>query len=260
MRTADRDEEPAPASPVLAGPPIALAETCRVGGGAIPLWEWHRARLLAGGCPTALLEKVEREVGAAIARYPGERTSRLRLHVEIGTDGTVEVEIARALSSLDVVGGPVIAFVRCTELPSMPSLPPHAAKPADRSWWDAAARVARRRGAHQAVIVDPDGLILDGSSASVWAVIANRLVTPPGPPAIEGVARQVVLERAAGLGLEATVGPVRRSDIEHAEEVLLTNAFGGAVPARGRGGPVSDTVRELFATAFGTAHKAEAGV
>lgn len=31
-------------------PRIALAETCRVVGDFVPLWPWHRERLVEGGC------------------------------------------------------------------------------------------------------------------------------------------------------------------------------------------------------------------
>lgn len=230
-----------------AGPRVALAETCRVIESAIPLWRLHRARLAVGGCSIGLLSEVERAVGVAIGAYEGERTSRLRLHLEVGADGSLTVELSRALSSLDVVGGPLLAAVQAADLPPIPSLPTGAAKPADRSWWDCAAREARRQRAHQALILDSDGFVIDGSSASVWIVRDGRLLTPPSPPAIAGVARRLVLDHAGDLDLEAAAAPVNLVDVEGAEEVFLTNAFGGAVAVRGRNGPVAEAVRGLFA-------------
>lgn len=240
--------------------PVALAETCRVVGSTIPLWELHRTRLERGGCSVELLADVERAVEAAIAAYDGERSSRLRLHLEVGSDGSVAVEMTRALSSLDVVGGPVLAVIRAADLPRMPALPPGAAKPADRSWWDSAARAARRERAHQALIVDDDGFVIDGSSASVWIASRGRLSTPPSPWAIDGVARRYVFDRAGDLDVEVAAAPVRLGDVETADEVFLTNAFGGAVSVRDREGPVGEAIRGLFAAALGGAPARGAGV
>ncbi len=228
-------------------PAIALAETCRVVGGDVPLWSLHRARLSEGGCGEQLLEDVERAVAGAIAAYAGEHTSRLRAHLEVQPDGSVTVDVERRLSSLDVVNGPVVVPVRACELPtSPPVLLGCAAKPADRSWWDLAARDARRRGGHQALIVDADGLVVDGSSATVWAVIDGALVTPPAPPAIAGVARRFVIERSRDAGLEVEIRSLELKELEAADEVFLTNGFGGAVAARGRGGEITDAIRAMF--------------
>lgn len=228
-------------------PSCALAETCRVVRFEVPLWELHRERLSQGGCGEALLADVEHCLAAAIRSYSGERTSRLRAHVEVAADGHVAVELARRLSSLDVVNGPVLVPVSVIDLPTPPALPASAAKPVDRSWWDAASRAARRGGGHQALIFDSDGFVIDGSSASVWGLIEGALVTPPAPPAIAGVARRFVQRAAPALGVAVEVRPLRLQELELAEEILLTNAFGGAVAARGRGGPATAAVQSIFA-------------
>jgi len=229
-------------------PRVALAETCRVVGTDVPLWPLHRERLFEGGCGEPLLGEIERALADAIAAYAGEHTSRLRAHLEVQADGSVMVEVVRRLSSLDIVNGPVVVPVRLRDLQvPPPALPACAAKPADRSWWDLAAREARRRGGHQAVVVDAEGFVVDGSSATVWAVIDGVLVTTPAPSAIAGVARRFVMDRAPDAGLEVEVRPLEWKAMEAADELLLTNAFGGAVAARGRGGVVTEVIRAMFA-------------
>jgi branched-subunit amino acid aminotransferase/4-amino-4-deoxychorismate lyase len=132
-------------------------------------------------------------------------------------------------------------------VPVAPALPPGPAKPADRSAWDAAMAQARRLGAHQALLADPDGEVIDGGTATAWLVSRGTLVTPPAPPAVPGVARAWLLDHAAALGLTASIARVSPEDLDLAQEVFLTNAFAGCVGARGRRGPVTERVREAFA-------------
>lgn len=231
-----------------AGPPVALRETCRVVGGRVPLWAWHRARLTSGGCSAALLEAAEKAALVAAAGHPGARAGqRVRLSLGVGADGAVSAEVSRELSSLDVVGGPACVRV---DLAEPLDLPPGAAKPLDRSPWDRAQRAAYDAGAHQAVLVGPDGLVIDGGTATVWAVEEGVLVTPPAPPAIAGVARAWLLGRT---GVRTRVEPLAWERFEAAEEALLTNAFGGAAAVRRRGGSVCDTVAGLFAELWASA-------
>jgi hypothetical protein len=247
------DTVPVASGSAAAGPPVALAETCRVVRDVVPLWRYHRQRLSEGGCSDALLRDVEEALAGAIDAYEGGPTTRLRAHVEVFPDGSSTVELERRLSSLDVVNGPLIAPVSLAELPGACTplhWAPMAAKPADRSWWDTAARIARERGAHQALIVDGEGFVVDGSSANVWIVCDDVLFTPPAPPAVAGVARRFLLDRSKAVGLEARVRLIRVREIGDAHEVLLTNAFGGVVAVRGRGGAVTEAVRELFDEAW----------
>jgi branched-subunit amino acid aminotransferase/4-amino-4-deoxychorismate lyase len=79
----------------------------------------------------------------------------------------------------------------------------------------------------------------------VWAVVDGTLVTPPAPPAIAGVARRYVLEHP-DLGFEVRVDRLPWAALEDADEVFLTNAFAGAVAARGRRGPLGEQVALLF--------------
>ncbi len=60
------------------------------------------------------------------------------------------------------------------------------AKPDDRRYWDAAHHDAELAKAHQAVFVDSDGMVIDGSTSCVWiasAVCSSRLRRRPPSPA-----------------------------------------------------------------------------
>jgi len=223
---------------------VPLKETCRVSGGRVPLWQWHRARLEAGGVSAEVLAEAEWRVAEAATRWQGAPTRRARLTLVVSPDGSMTVDVARRLSSLDVPNGPTVARVDVDDLPPIPQRP---AKPADRSWWDAAHKRARALGAHQAALVAPDGLVIDGSTSAIWIAEKGVLFTPPAPPAVPSVSAAFVRARAERAGLEVRVEPISWPRFEAAEEAFLTNAFGGAAPVRGRGGELCARVAGLFA-------------
>jgi branched-subunit amino acid aminotransferase/4-amino-4-deoxychorismate lyase len=231
------------------GTDVALRETCRVAGGRVPLWPWHRARLERGGVSAEVLARADERVSEAAARWASAPTRRARLTVVVTPDGAVTVDVAQRLSSLDVPKGPIVVRVDIRELPPLPTSP---AKPADRTWWDAAHKRAEALGAHQAVLVAPDGLVVDGSTSAIWIAEAGVLFTPPAPPAIPSVSVAFVCAQAERAELDIHVEPISWERFEAADEAFLTNAFGGVAPVRGRGGAVSSVVAELFAEVWNT--------
>ena len=92
--------------------------------------------------------------------------------------------------------------------------------------------MAERLGADQALLVDANGTLVDGSTATVWLLHGDRLSTTPAPPAVAGVAREVVFDMAGDFGLNAVERPLTLADFESADEVFLSNAVGGLVRAR----------------------------
>ncbi|MBI5231322.1 MAG: chorismate-binding protein [Coriobacteriales bacterium] len=225
-------------------PAVALRETCRVAHGRVPLLDRHLARLAAGGCGPSTLARTSAAVSEALAESDREAT---RLSITVTPDGTVTVATSDAPSSLDVPGGVRTAFVEVAEAPA---LPPGAAKPADRGAWDAAQDIAHAEGADIALLVGPDGSVIDGATSSVWVRTGERLLTPPAPPALDGVARGVIFDVAPSLGYQAGEVRLTRSDIETADEVFLSNAYGGVAAVRGRGGASTDALAAAFERAI----------
>jgi len=250
-----KQPEPGPETGNAAGlpadalPALPLRETCRLVGGRVPLWPWHRARLASGGCGEELLRSADTLVARESAGWNGPGSSRLRLTLVASPDGTLDATVQRRLSSLDVPGGPVAARVDVGESVP-PMLPASGAKPADRSWWDEAQRAARAAGGDQAIIVGPDGLVIDGGTATVWIVDDGAVITPPAPPAVAGVARAFLLDSLADAGTPARVGRFTWERFEAADEAFLSNAFGGCVAVRGRGGEWTRAVAGLLAAVW----------
>ena len=159
----------------------------------------------------------------------GDSASYGRLGITVTPDGEVTAGVTTQRSSLDVEGGPAIVPVTVERVPDLPE---GAAKPAGRRYWDRAHRAAERLGADQALLVDANGVLIDGSTATVWLLHGDTLSTPPAPPAVAGVAREVVFDVASDHGLKAIERPLTLADFESADEVFLGNAVGGLVRAR----------------------------
>jgi D-alanine transaminase len=97
---------------------------------------------------------------------------------------------------------------------------------------------AADRGADEALLVR-DGLLLEGSSSSVFLCIGGTLVTPPNDHRIlPGTSRDAVIELAKGW-LPAQVCPLEAREIESCDELWIASAGRGVLPVtRVDGAPV----------------------
>jgi branched-chain amino acid aminotransferase len=115
---------------------------------------------------------------------------------------------------------------------------------------------ARERGAYEAIMVDADGRLAEGTTSNVFLVQAGKVSTPSLAVGIlAGITRKHVIElgRTAGLVVEeADLGP---AEIHSADEVFLTSTIKEILPvtrvdeavvANGRPGPVTLRIRTLF--------------
>lgn len=91
---------------------------------------------------------------------------------------------------------------------------------------DALRRLADAASPAEALLVDPDGRVLEGATWNVFAVVGGRLRTPAtGPQVLGGTVRAAVLDAAVGLGFEPVVGPLPLDALWRASEVFATNAL-----------------------------------
>lgn len=83
------------------------------------------------------------------------------------------------------------------------------------------------------LFVDPGGAVLEGATCNVFARFGDRLCTPPADGALlPGVARGLVIERAAALGLAVEARRLTLDDLRRADGVLVTNALLPVAPVR----------------------------
>ena len=119
-----------------------------------------------------------------------------------------------------------------------------------------AKQAARDAGAFEALLVGSDGLVAEGGSTNVWAVIGGRLITPPlGHRLLPGVMRETLMRLARNAGIAVDEQPLSLAAAQSADELLLTSTTVPALPivrlddkpiGRGHPGPVAIRLAALL--------------
>ncbi|HFD81204.1 MAG TPA: branched-chain-amino-acid transaminase [Gammaproteobacteria bacterium] len=90
---------------------------------------------------------------------------------------------------------------------------------------------ATRAGAQEAVLLNGQGRVAEGSAENLFIVRDGRLDTPrPADGALAGITRGIVLELAAGLGIPAREAPLTPYDLYTADECFLTGTGAELIP------------------------------
>ena len=113
---------------------------------------------------------------------------------------------------------------------------------------------ANAQGAIEAIYVDRDGYLLEGTTSNLFVVRDGRLITPPCDRVLPGITRQVVLELAKNV-MEVVQRPIHKDEIRLVDEVLITSSVKEVIPitavdsviiGNGSIGPISQKIMELF--------------
>jgi D-alanine transaminase len=111
-------------------------------------------------------------------------------------------------------------------------------------------------GAYEAIFVDADGHITEGSSTNVFIFQRGRVVTrDKGTHILAGITRDLIVETARETGLKVEERPFTRDELFAAEEVFLTGtgteilgvvAIDDAPTGHGQVGPTTRTLLAAF--------------
>lgn len=94
-----------------------------------------------------------------------------------------------------------------------------------------AQRTASQRGAHEAILVDPDGCVVEGAMRNVFAAFGGGLVTPPlSRGFLPGITRQTVVEIAGAKDMRCRERDVRLTELYAADECFLTSSLAEILP------------------------------
>ncbi|MCF6255776.1 MAG: branched-chain-amino-acid transaminase [Gammaproteobacteria bacterium] len=92
---------------------------------------------------------------------------------------------------------------------------------------------ANQAGADEAVLLNRNGHVAEGSAANIFIVRDAQLFTPhPVDGALQGITRSVVMELAASEKIPATVCALTAYDLYTADECFLTGTGAELIPVR----------------------------
>lgn len=253
----------------------AVFETLRTAGGRPVAWAAHTARLRRSAAGIGLdLPWTDDELRAcadATHAATGNDDSVLRVVVTRGVapmmldprkaDAPTLAVLALPLVVPDEAGyarGVRARIVDATRVPAS-ALDP-AFKTANYLPNIQALRQALAAGDDEAILKNPDGLVAEGATSNVFAVIAGELLTPPLADGIlPGITRAAVLELAAELSIPARETPLLPFELRAADEVFLTSSVRGPIAVTtldghpvgaGVEGPLTARLRQRYAAAL----------
>lgn len=85
-----------------------------------------------------------------------------------------------------------------------------------------ALREALSAGADEALMLDSDGYVAEGTGENVFIVNGRSLITPPAIACLDGITRRSIIELAEALGFEVREQHITREMVYAADEVFLT--------------------------------------
>ncbi|MFN0162594.1 MAG: branched-chain amino acid transaminase [Burkholderiales bacterium] len=118
-----------------------------------------------------------------------------------------------------------------------------------------AHREARADGYDEALLLDTDGFVAEGSGENVFLVRDGVLVEPEIASALEGITRKTIITLAREEGLAVETRRVTRDELYIADEVFFTGTAAEVTPvvevdrrriADGRRGPVTTRLQQRF--------------
>jgi branched-chain amino acid aminotransferase len=118
-----------------------------------------------------------------------------------------------------------------------------------------AKREALKDGYDEAVLLDTDGYVAEGSGENLFMVRNNVIKTPPLTAILEGITRDTVMQLSRERGLRLVEERFTRDELYLADEVFFTGTAAEITPIRevdnrkigeGRPGPVTKQLQTAF--------------
>lgn len=119
-----------------------------------------------------------------------------------------------------------------------------------------AKRMANKSGFDEALMLDPQGYVAEGTGENIFVVKHGVVRTPPkASPILAGITRETAITLLREQGVDVREEPVARDELYTADEVFLTGTAAEVTPVRdidhrkiGRGeaGPVTRRLQESF--------------
>jgi branched-chain amino acid aminotransferase len=118
-----------------------------------------------------------------------------------------------------------------------------------------ALREALSTGCDEALLLDPEGYVAEGSGENIFLVRDGVLYTPELTSALDGITRATVIQLAADLGIRTVEKRLTRDEVYIADEAFFTGTAAEVTPIReldgrqigiGKRGPVTEKLQALY--------------
>ena len=118
-----------------------------------------------------------------------------------------------------------------------------------------AHREAEHDGYDEALLLDVDGFVAEGSGENIFIVRRGKLYTPDLTSALEGITRDTILQLAGELGIPVIEKRITRDEVYSADEAFFTGTAAEVTPIReldnraigaGRRGPITERLQALY--------------
>ena len=110
-------------------------------------------------------------------------------------------------------------------------------------------------GYDEALLLDTDGYVSEGSGENVFIVKSGKLYTPDLASCLDGITRDSVITMARDMGIEVIEKRITRDEMYCADEAFFTGTAAEVTPIRelddrqigeGRRGPVTEKLQSMF--------------
>lgn len=114
---------------------------------------------------------------------------------------------------------------------------------------------AAQDGYEEALLLDVDGFVAEGSGENVFIVRNGKLYTPDLTSALEGITRDTILQLAAEIGLTVIEKRITRDEVYSADEAFFTGTAAEVTPIReldrrnigtGTAGPITKQLQKMY--------------
>ncbi len=114
---------------------------------------------------------------------------------------------------------------------------------------------AAQDGYDEALLLDVDGFVAEGSGENVFIVRKGKLYTPDLTSALEGITRDTIVQLAKEIGLEVIEKRITRDEVYCADEAFFTGTAAEVTPIReldnraigsGTRGPITEKLQAMY--------------
>ena len=114
---------------------------------------------------------------------------------------------------------------------------------------------AAQDGYDEALLLDVDGFVAEGSGENVFIIRKGKLYTPDLTSALEGITRDTIVQLAKEIGLEVIEKRITRDEVYTADEAFFTGTAAEVTPIReldnrnigaGTRGPITEKLQTMY--------------